>query len=334
MAVVGIPGSLLYYRFFPLWEAFFGGLGVNIKTSKPSSNITLLNGANYAHSDSCLPIKLGFGHVAELMGDADYIFLPRFFRLEEKSFVCPKMIGFTDMIKSVLCSADSGQGVNCQANPACTGVSKKKIAGVKNTEFIEPLFDIHNYSNQKVFKKIGSFFSWNPFKIRRAYFDSVRHYNNVCNERENIFLKKLNLNRGLKIGVIGHPYNIYDEFISMGILKELSKLDVLPVTFEDAPGIGFECDFSKFPSNLFWSFGREIYKTAQYFMNGEDFKVDGIIYVAPFGCGLDSIMTTIVQGAAKDAGVPFLSLVVDEHTAKAGIVTRLEAFIDMIAYKK
>jgi len=66
-------------------------------------------------------------------------------------------------------------------------------------------------------------------------------------------------------------------------------------------------------------------------MSGLDFSISGLIYIAPFGCGLDSMLVSIVQAEAAARKMPFLNLTIDEHTARAGIMTRIEAFIDMIS---
>jgi predicted nucleotide-binding protein (sugar kinase/HSP70/actin superfamily) len=41
-------------------------------------------------------------------------------------------------------------------------------------------------------------------------------------------------------------------------------------------------------------------------------------------------MMHLVQRQAQKADIPFMCLTLEEHTAEAGVVTRLEAFIDMI----
>ena len=54
-----------------------------------------------------------------------------------------------------------------------------------------------------------------------------------------------------------------------------------------------------------------------------------------FGCGPDSLMMeTVRRYAAKHKKVPFMSLTLEEYTAEAGIVTRLEAFTDMLHRRK
>jgi predicted nucleotide-binding protein (sugar kinase/HSP70/actin superfamily) len=54
-----------------------------------------------------------------------------------------------------------------------------------------------------------------------------------------------------------------------------------------------------------------------------------------FGCGPDSVMMDIVRRqATRLKTTPFMSLTLEEHTAEAGLITRLEAFLDMIQRKK
>lgn len=63
-----------------------------------------------------------------------------------------------------------------------------------------------------------------------------------------------------------------------------------------------------------------------------DETIDGIIYLACFGCGPDSLVGQIIQRRVRKT--PFMLVTVDEHTGEAGLVTRLEAFCDMIWRRK
>lgn len=45
-------------------------------------------------------------------------------------------------------------------------------------------------------------------------------------------------------------------------------------------------------------------------------------------------MIALLQRYAKQSGKPFMSLTFDEHTAETGLITRLEAFIDMVQRRK
>ncbi len=47
------------------------------------------------------------------------------------------------------------------------------------------------------------------------------------------------------------------------------------------------------------------------------------------------MMIDVIQRAAKALGrVPLAMLTIDEHTGEAGLVTRLEAFVDMVRRRK
>jgi len=62
---------------------------------------------------------------------------------------------------------------------------------------------------------------------------------------------------------------------------------------------------------------------------------DGVIGIVTFGCGPDSLMMDMVhRQAARLRATPFMNLTLEEHTAEGGIVTRLEAFLDMILYRR
>ena len=82
----------------------------------------------------------------------------------------------------------------------------------------------------------------------------------------------------------------------------------------------------------YWTYEEEVVGAGEHYLqNG----IDGVIGIMTFGCGPDSLMMDMVERrAARLKATPFMSLTVEEHTAEAGIVTRLEAFLDMIHRKK
>lgn len=58
---------------------------------------------------------------------------------------------------------------------------------------------------------------------------------------------------------------------------------------------------------------------------------DGVIHIMPFTCMPETIAKTIFARVQREEHIPILSFVIDEQTGKAGIVTRLEAFLDLLA---
>ncbi|MDF9408981.1 MAG: hypothetical protein A4E52_02018 [Pelotomaculum sp. PtaB.Bin013] len=61
---------------------------------------------------------------------------------------------------------------------------------------------------------------------------------------------------------------------------------------------------------------------------------DGIIQVYPFTCMPEIVAQSILPGVGSDYDIPILTLIMDEHTGEAGLQTRLEAFIDLLARRK
>ncbi len=75
--VVGIPRALFTYGMFSMFYTFFKNLGMDVMLSDPTDENTLALGQKYAMDETCFPIKLITGHVAELMlKKVDYIFFP------------------------------------------------------------------------------------------------------------------------------------------------------------------------------------------------------------------------------------------------------------------
>jgi predicted nucleotide-binding protein (sugar kinase/HSP70/actin superfamily) len=57
---------------------------------------------------------------------------------------------------------------------------------------------------------------------------------------------------------------------------------------------------------------------------------DGVVHLAPFGCMPETTVRPILTRVSKEYKLPLLSLTYDEQSSKAGIQTRVEAFIDMV----
>lgn len=61
---------------------------------------------------------------------------------------------------------------------------------------------------------------------------------------------------------------------------------------------------------------------------------DGVIQVYPFTCMPEVIAKNILPKVSQDVDMPVLTLAYDEQTGEAGIITRLEAFVDLLRYRK
>ena len=74
---IGIPRGLMAYRDGVLWNNFFEQLGYSCVFSSKSDRKMLEEGTAKAIDEACLPFKMYLGHVAELLGKCDALFVPR-----------------------------------------------------------------------------------------------------------------------------------------------------------------------------------------------------------------------------------------------------------------
>jgi predicted nucleotide-binding protein (sugar kinase/HSP70/actin superfamily) len=61
---------------------------------------------------------------------------------------------------------------------------------------------------------------------------------------------------------------------------------------------------------------------------------DGVVQLAPFACIPEIVAKSILPAISKDYGIPVLTLFIDEQTGKAGVQTRLEAFVDLLEKRR
>lgn len=63
-------------------------------------------------------------------------------------------------------------------------------------------------------------------------------------------------------------------------------------------------------------------------------KKDGIIHISPFTCMPEIMSQNIFPAMRDEHNIPILTLVMDEQSGRAGYITRLEAFVDLMRRKK
>lgn len=132
-----------------------------------------------------------------------------------------------------------------------------------------------------------------------------------------------------KIGIISHFYNLKEDYLGKEVIRLFEENGFLIYTKDDLP-LSILTAREGFAKNIRWVFERELYNAFRFYLD----KLDGLCFIFSFGCGPDSLIGEIMEREAKEKRTPFLRLIIDEHTGKAGIITRLEAFSDMIRKRK
>lgn len=321
MVKIGIPRALFFYCYYPLWRAFFENLGLEVVLSPETNKAILDDGIRTTLSEACLPVKVFFGHALAIADQVDYLFVPRITRVEPKAYICPKFMGLPDMLRARL-----------QNLPVL--IDTVVDAG-REGDSIQCWDDC--------FQEVGSIFT----KDKQLVDSSIK----AALQAQHQFKKRLTVGmllpealedleiykvaatsqprRSLKVGLIGHPYNLYDPYISMNLIKKLYALGASVVTPESLTENEIEKKARKLPKRLFWTLGKRMIGSALNFYHSR--QLNGLIYLTSFGCGPEALVEEMVARWAKQQGdLPLMMLTIDEHTGEAGMITRLEAFTEMI----
>ncbi|MBV4419480.1 2-hydroxyglutaryl-CoA dehydratase [Clostridium tyrobutyricum] len=291
--ILGIPNGLLHCKYYPFINKFFSELGAEIITS-PDTNKHILNlGTKYCVDEACLPIKIFHGHVAYIKDKCDIMLIPRIMQLNKREFICPKFCGLPEMIKN----------------------------DIPNLPIIisDPIYAFSKSSIKSWVKHTGLIFTKNYIKINTAYKKALESQSNY----------KIGLrDKGFTINValVGHPYNIYDNFANMNVIKKLNNLGIGLLTEENLNDTQINSESKNLFKRPFWTFARNSYGFSTYM--AEHKKVAGLVYISSFACGIDSIVIELIKDKLKN--FPILILKIDEQTGEAGLDTRLEAFSDML----
>ena len=155
---------------------------------------------------------------------------------------------------------------------------------------------------------------------------------NYALERQNQFVKEL-YQKGQVIledhdpdepmvVVTGRPYNLYDERLNLRLGRNLAKIGVaaVPMDLIDVSSV----DLSDFPS-MYWGLGARILRTAKFIQQYPNYFG---LHLTNFGCGADSFIEHFYKHIMGESAHLILEL--DEHSAVAGVMTRLEAYKNVI----
>lgn len=313
---VGIPRALLYYHYYPGWEAFFQALGAQVVLSDETTKNIVAHGVRDAVDESCLPVKLYLGHLANLRDKGvDCIFVPRVVSVEEKKYLCPKFLGLPE-------------------------IARFSVPNLP--ELLDVEINVHKKYKEtcKGLMKLAARFNRRPWVMRGAL-----RVAEAAQEQYEAKLRQGNTPRDVlsgveyqgqgkvKVAVLGHAYNLNDPYISMNLLSKLRGMGADVVTSE----MVFPEDIHRgtlcMEKEIFWTFGKELMGSAFHLLEHGD--IQGMVLVASFGCGPDSLVCELVERVyRRSKKVPVLLLTLDEHTGEAGVITRLEAFIDMLRWRK
>jgi len=303
---VGFHRSLYMHQTGILWAHFFDALGFQPVFTAPTNTQICKYGVEHAEDGVCFPVKVSHGHLRELAGKTRYLFLPNLLNMPtaqdwEVGRYCPMVMSSGYMARTALHLDPSAI-----LNPSLHLKNSFEDLAVELFEQLKPKLQLR----------------------KRAVKEALRY---GLDRQENFSSDLLRcgrkiLTRGNEkdplIVVTGRPYNLYDERLNLRLGRNLARLgiDALPLDFIDINTV----DLSDFPT-MYWGLGARILRTARW-IRQHPYAFG--LHLTNFSCGADSFLEHFYRHIMGDKA--YLILELDEHSAVAGVMTRLEAFKNVI----
>ena len=304
---VGIPRALLAYDYAPLLIGFLNALGVRVVLSTKTTKEIMEQAVELSYSDSCFPVKLLHGHIAAIQDKVDYILHPCFIRLgnkegaENQKYACPLVQASPFIIRHVL-----------------------NLGPRLLTPIID--FSLGNEETVKNLAEVAARLGFSHKKGKEAAMAGIqaqRKFAADCLALGTKALQQLRESGQLGVVLFSRAYMSQDSGANLGIAEKLAQLGVVPIPLDFLPMASV--DTKEFSDRPYWHYeGKFIAGGA---MTVGDPQLYGLA-ITNFGCGPNSFMLKMLADIM--GGKPLGELEIDEHAAEAGIVTRLEAYVDTI----
>ncbi|MCL2182634.1 MAG: acyl-CoA dehydratase activase [Chitinispirillia bacterium] len=306
---VGINRAFLTNTFYPLYSTFFTSLGLEIVMS-PSVSV---DGMKRKRSSFCYPAEIAHGALHSLLGaNPDFVFLPKVVELYVEGMPVRK--------KEYQCTC-----LLLQCEPYYLKSAFKDM--LATTKLLSPNIDYSKgyESMEGTFIELAKDCGCGADQGRKAFHDALKAQKDffaALRKRGDEILKKLEEDPD-KIGIVlfGRPYNAFADEGNLGIPGKFASrgVEVIPwdmLNYNEEP-----CSI-----DMNWAMGQNILRAAKIVKRHP--QLFGA-YITNFSCGPDSFVVGYFRDVMKDK--PSLTLELDSHTADAGVNTRIEAFLDIVA---
>lgn len=350
---IGIPKALMFYRYFPFWQTFFETLGWRVVVS---DGVRVKEKIVY-FEDSCLPMKLLVTHAIQLKDKVDHLFIPRLVSVHRHYIMCPKFRGAPDIVRL----ATEG---NVSIMDETVDLRKGGVSLYRCFRKIGERLGASKIESKVAFREAEQALS----EFRKSWMDRIHLLPTrqlfdkdipIPPTKISPLLAKGDEGKGgphrfylplpssspikgrgeeigapLRVAFIGHPYNLFDTHINKDLLTLAKSLGMEVVTSESLSEKEIDREVFDLSKEIYWSSGREIVGSLFHFLSG---GVDGAVFLTSFKCGIDALLQEFIKRRLKVRGgssIPLLILSFDEHTGREGLVTRLEAFRDVMEQRK
>ena len=300
---IGLPRALSFYDSAPFWVTFLQELGFRVVVSGQTTRRLVEQGTSVCLAETCLPAKFIYGHAMDLAARG------------VKRILIPVVneVADNDGAKSYNCTYIQNASNFVTAALGLELLSPEIKRRGRRIDYRRPL--------EALAVQLGR----SPRDARRALraaWQAQSQFRRQCQQIGRDLLAQLGEDE-LALVVIGRPYCLHDPVASLNIGRRLQAMglktvpmDVLPVPDGALPHQW---------QDVVWYAGQACVRAARYVGAHPQLQA---VYVCNFGCGPDSFLRQQVREVL--AGKPVLEIELAEHVSHTGLVTRCEAFLQMI----
>jgi predicted CoA-substrate-specific enzyme activase len=303
---VGLCRSFLTHSLYPLYSQFFAGMGYHVVLSDEID----ASGVSRIESAYCLPAEITHGSFFNLLKkNLDYIFLPQVMQVPVANV--PTF--------SRLC-------VFVQGEPYFLKTTFRQEIESSPTVVLSPVICMDKSYEQacEILVDMAMKMGIDGSRARHAWLAACgkqRAFEKRLHELGRDALLYLDRHPDtLGIVLFGRPYNAFACDANMGIPGKVASRGHLIIPHDMLQSDKYEVD-----ARMFWAMGQKIMKSARFVKNHS--RLFGF-YITNFSCGPDSFLLTFFRNEMNEK--PSLTLELDQHTADAGIDTRIEAALDIM----
>ncbi|MGI6330215.1 MAG: CoA protein activase [Zhaonellaceae bacterium] len=344
---------------FLVANAFLRGLGCEIVQAPFSTIRTLSIGTQYAPESACLPLKINLGNYIEAYKQgADTLVMV--------GGVGPCRIGYYSQVQKqiledlglkfdmiVLEPPDAHfkevwQKIMTLKQNSWLSVIKGLVLGWQKIYYADELEKLLSYLMPR---------TKNTLQLEKIYTETIgeleraEDYKRIKIIASNAIKKMKQLPQRhvspIRIGLVGEVFTVLEPFSNLYIEKKLGKMGVevtrsiylsqwinehLLGGLLNLKRLANYSELAKpFLNHFVGGHGRE---TVGGVVDFAKQGFDGVIQIGPLTCMPEIVAQSILPSVSEAYGIPVMTIYLDEQSGEAGLVTRLEAFVDMIRYKK
>lgn len=307
---VGIPRTLFFHETLPFWSTLFAHLGFEVAITDTTTKKLVRVGCERIATETCFPLKVAHGHLFDLIEQGvDYLFMPSIVRAHwgnptlEWGTVCPYV---QSLPYTFLSSVNLREhGVRLIQPVVQYGLGSRRLAAC-----------VHAMA-----RGLGA----GEGETRRALQAAQAAqevFETYLTSRGREVLSALGPEERA-IVIVSRPYNGYDPGVNLRLPSKIKELGIkaIPLDFLPIRQVG---DFEGV-KKMYWVYGQKILCAAEAVRRDPRLFA---VYITNFACGPDSFVQHFFRDHLR--GKPYLEIEIDEHSADAGAVTRLEAYLDSL----